>query len=77
MKATVLRAPDSNNDIFCSSPHLLLDNKNNKEKAETLVLTVISIFQFIANRAVLLLNTQDFLSVLLLETYCIWFIAFL
>lgn len=72
MKATALRAPDSNNDIFRSSPHLLLYNMNNKEKAETFSTdSVISIFQFIANRAVLLLNTQHFYSILLLETYCI------
>lgn len=44
MKATALGAPDSNTDIFCSSPHLLLYNTDNKKKAETLALTLS--FQF-------------------------------
>lgn len=60
MKATALSSPDSNTDIFHSSPHLLLYRTDNKEKAETLTLTFISDFQFIANVAVFLFNPWHF-----------------
>lgn len=40
MKATALGAPDSNTDIFRSSPHLLLYNTDNREKTEALALTL-------------------------------------
>lgn len=44
MKARALTAPDSNRDIFRSSPHLLLYNTDNKEKTETLALTLSFLF---------------------------------
>jgi len=47
MKATGLKASDSDNDSFRSSPHLLLYNTDNKEKAETLALTLS--FQFFSS----------------------------
>lgn len=47
MKTTAWRAPDSNNDIFHSSSHMLLYNMDNKEKNETLGLTLS--FQFFSS----------------------------